>query len=105
MFFQNTIVTNNNAYSSKENSAEDVRGGSKFMDFAKKVGSFVKQHKLISRGAAALAPHAGRYSGAVGKVGEISRMLGLGLRVSGSGLKLTGNGLNVTGSGRRRRKR
>lgn len=45
---------------------------------AKDVHGFVKNNKLISRGAAALAPIAGPYSGTVNRIGNTASALGYG---------------------------
>ncbi len=45
---------------------------------ARKTHDFIKDNKLISRGANALAPIAGPYSGAVGNVGRIAAVSGYG---------------------------
>ena len=62
----------------------------------KRAFNFVKDHKLISRGATMLAPRAGAYSPIVSTVGKIAGVLGLGrrghrkYRGRGSGLVLAG---------------
>ena len=43
-----------------------------------KIHNFIKGNKLISRGASALAPLAGPYSGAVSRVGSVAANLGYG---------------------------
>ena len=55
------------------------QGGS-LKDIFGKVNRFLKEHKLISRGAAALAPHAGTFGPLVGKIGSVAGALGYGKR-------------------------
>lgn len=43
---------------------------------ARTVHDFVKDKKLISRGAAAIAPSAGPYAGAISKAGTVAGTLG-----------------------------
>lgn len=47
---------------------------------AKNFHGFVKDNKLISRGAASLAPIAGPYSGTVNRIGNVASALGYGRR-------------------------
>ena len=45
-----------------------------------KLNSALKSGKYISRGAAALAPLAGSYSGAIGNIGKVAALAGYGKR-------------------------
>lgn len=45
---------------------------------ARSIHDFVKSNRLISRGAASLAPIAGPYSGAISKAGNVAATLGYG---------------------------
>lgn len=47
---------------------------------ARNVHNFVKDNRLISRGASALAPLAGPYSGTISRVGTVADKLGYGNR-------------------------
>lgn len=66
--------------------------GAGVMDWAKKAYDFVKKHKLLSRGAKALAPHMGSYQNMATKAGHIAGVMGLGRRrrLAGRGLRLAG---------------
>lgn len=61
-----------------------MKGKGPVLDWIKKaardVHSFIKDNRLISRGASALAPLTGSYSGAVGNVGRAAAVLGYGRR-------------------------
>jgi hypothetical protein len=52
--------------------------GGNIRDVLGKVNDFFKKHKLISRGASALAPFAGAYSPIVAGVGGVASKLGYG---------------------------
>lgn len=56
------------------------RQGKGIKDVLKKIHNFVKSNRLISRGAAAIAPLAGPYSGVVSRVGTAAGALGYGRR-------------------------
>lgn len=45
---------------------------------ARKAHDFIKDNRLISRGATALAPALGPYSGTVGNIGRIAAVAGYG---------------------------
>ena len=48
---------------------------------AKNVHNFIKDNKLINKGAATLAPLAGPYSGTINRVGNVASALGYGRNV------------------------
>ena len=72
--------------------------GKGFMDFFKKVNSWFKDNKVISKVGSALGsavPYASQ-------IGSIAGTLGYGRKRGGS-LRLAGSGSRLAGSGRRRR--
>ena len=73
--------------------------GAGIMDWAKKAYSFVKKHRLLSRGAAAIAPYAGSYAPAVLTAGKVASAVGLGRRRGAR--RYTGRGLRLAGGYRR----
>ena len=74
-----------------------LRGRGKFMDFIRKAGSFLKKHKIISRGLKGVAPMLGpKFGGIAGTAGTIASQLGLGKRRGGS-LRLPGGALRLSG--------
>jgi hypothetical protein len=54
------------------------QGGKGLVDVLKKIHNFVKEKKLISRGAAAFAPLAGRYGAPITAIGNAASSLGYG---------------------------
>ena len=69
------------------------------MNWAKKAFSFVKKHKLLSRGAAALAPYAGSYAPALATAGKVATAVGMGRRRGAR--RYRGSGLHLAGGYRR----
>ena len=71
-----------------------MRGRGKVMDFLKKVGGFLKKHKIVSRvagGLASVLPP--QYSGIASGVQKAASALGYGRRrrrMRGNGLRLAG---------------
>ena len=66
-----------------------MRGKGKFLDFLKKAGSFLKKHKIISRGLKGVAPMLGpKFGPLAGAAGGVAGQLGLGKR--GGALRLAG---------------
>lgn len=73
--------------------------GRGIMDLLGKANSFLKNTQLLSKGAAALAPHAGRFGNYVTQAGNIAGSLGYGRRRrAGYGRRRhMGHGLRLAG--------
>ena len=73
-------------------------------DWLKKAFNYVKEHKLISRGATMLAPRAGSYAPVVSTVGRVASALGFGRRGNRRyrGRGPHSSGLQLAGGYRRR---
>lgn len=79
------------------------RGGGLY-DWLNKAKALAQKHQLISRGAAALAPKAGAFSGIVGALGDYAGKAGYGRRRRrmamtrrrrGGAMRLAGSGIGL----------
>ena len=76
-----------------------MRGNGAFVDFFKRVGSWFKNNKIISKVGNALGAAGVPYAS---KIGEVAGSIGLG-RKRGGALRLAGNGSRLAGGSRRRK--
>ena len=76
----------------------------KTKEVLKKVNTFLKKHKLISKGAKVLVKVAPKkHRGKIKAAGDVAGLLGYGVSLPGGGLKLAGQGLKLAGQGKKRK--
>jgi hypothetical protein len=80
-----------------------MRGRGKIGDAFRKFTGFLKQHKVISRAANAIAPHLGMYGPLASGVGSLAASKGYGRRRKRTTHVRLGRGFRLAGAARRRR--
>ena len=78
-----------------------MTGHGKIGDFLKRAFRYVKEHKLISKGLGAIAPHLGSFSPLASSAGQVAGQLGFGRRLRHH--YRVGGGLRLAGAARRHR--